>query len=372
MGQKIMPKEPIVIVGSACRFAGDVNTPSKLWELLRDPQDVRSEIFDSRFSVKGFYHPNPNYHGHMNVKHSYLLNEDPTAFDAEFFGINPLEARAMDPQQRLLLETVYESIESAGMTVEGLQGSDTAVFAGVMTGDYEAMLLRGMDVGPTYCAVGTSRAILSNRISYFFDWHGASVTMDTACSSSLVALHSAVQTLREGDSRMAIACGSNVILGPENYIIESKVKMLSPDGVSRMWDKDANGYARGDGVAAIALKTLSAALEDNDHIECVIRETGLNQDGTTTGLTMPSATAQRALIQRTYAKLGLDPSVEADRPQYFEAHGTGTPAGGELISQACILHLECIPILTRSGRSRRSRGHQQCLLRARHQDPSKQ
>lgn len=108
--------------------------------------------------------------------------------------------------------------------------------------------------------------------------------------------------------------------------------MLSPDGLGRMWDKDANGYARGDGVAAIVLKPLNAALEDNDDIQCLIRETGLNQDGTTTGLTMPSAIAQRALIQSTYAKAGLDISTLADRPQFFEAHGTGTPAGGKLPS----------------------------------------
>ncbi|RYP37144.1 hypothetical protein DL768_010897 [Monosporascus sp. mg162] len=330
MPHKVVHNEPIAIIGSACRFAGDANTPSKLWDLLREPGDLRQEIPNSRFSVKGFYHPNHAHHGHINVKHSYLLNEDPSAFDAEFFGINPIEARAMDPQQRLLLETVFEAVDSAGMTIEGLQGSDTAVYAGVMTGDYEAMLLRDVDAAPTYVAVGTSRAVLSNRISYFFDWHGASVTMDTACSSSLVAVHSAIQTLRSGDSRMAVACGANVILGPENYIIESKVKMLSPDGVSRMWDKDANGYARGDGVAAIVLKPLSAALEDNDHIECIIRETGLNQDGRTTGLTMPSATAQRDLILSTYAKAGLDLTAQADRPQFFEAHGTGTPAGGKL------------------------------------------
>lgn len=329
MSPQAVPKEPIAIVGSACRFAGDANSPSKLWELLREPRDVRREIPESRFNAKNFYHPNHAHHGHTNVKHSYLLNEDPSVFDAEFFGINPIETRAMDPQHRILMETVYEAVESAGMTVEGLRGSDTSVYAGVMVGDYEAMLLRDLDVAPTYFAVGTSRAILSNRISYFFDWHGASVTMDTACSSSLVAVHTAIQTLRAGDSRMALACGSNVILGPETYIIESKVKMLSPDGLGRMWDKDANGYARGDCVAAIVLKTLSAALEDNDHIECLIRDTGLNQDGSTTGLTMPSATAQGALIQSTYAKAGLDLTARTDRPQYFEVHGTGTPAGGK-------------------------------------------
>lgn len=323
-------KEPIAIIGTGCHFAGDVDSPSKLWELLREPKDARQEIPASRFNINGFYHPNAAHHGRGNVKHSYLLNTDPSLFDAEFFRINPIESKAMDPQQRLLLETVYESIESAGLTIEGLRGSDTAVFAGVMIGDYEAMLVRDLDDIPTYCAVGTSRAVLSNRVSYFFDWHGPSVTVDTACSSSLVAVHMAIQSLRGGDSRIAIACGSNVILGPENYIIESKVKMLSPDGLSRMWDKDANGYARGDGVAAIVLKPLAAAIADNDHIECVIRETALNQDGQTPGLTMPSPTAQRALIQKVYNHAGLDLAVHKDRPQFFEAHGTGTPAGGRL------------------------------------------
>ena len=224
MPGKISPNEPIAIVGSACRFAGDTNSPSKLWELLKEPQDVRREIPDSRFSAQGFHHPDHSHHGRSNVTHSYLLNEDPRTFDTEFFGVNPIEARAMDPQQRLLMETVYEALESGGMTIEGLRGSDTSVFAGVMCGDYEAMLLRDLDEVPTYFAVGTSRAVLSNRVSYFFDWHGASVTTDTACSSSLVAVHSAIQSLRAGDSRMAVACGSNIILGPEMYIIESKVR----------------------------------------------------------------------------------------------------------------------------------------------------
>lgn len=327
------PPEPIAIIGSACRFAGDASSPSKLWELLREPHDVRSEIPDSRFSARAFYHKNASHHGHMNVLQSYLLSENPRLFDAEFFGISPVEARAMDPQQRMLLEIVYESVESAGQTIEALRGSDTGVYAGLMCGDYEAMMLRDLDQAPTYFAVGTSRAVLSNRISYFFDWHGASVTLDTACSSSLVAVHQAVRALRAGDSRVAVACGSNLILGPEMYIIESKLKMLSPDGLSRMWDADANGYARGDGVAAVVLKTLSQALRDGDRIEAVIRETGVNQDGATPGLTMPSASAQKALIHSVYRKAGLDPDNPAHWPQYIEAHGTGTPAGGKLISQ---------------------------------------
>lgn len=326
--------EPIAVVGSACRFAGDANSPSSLWKLLRDPYDLRREIPNSRFSAEGFYHPDGAYHGHSNVKHAYLVNEDLSTFDAEFFATKPVEAKAMDPQQRFLLEIVYEGLESAGMPMAHLKGSDTGVYVGVMFDDYGTMLLRDLQTTPAYYATGTGRSILANRISYFFDWHGPSITVDTACSSSLVAVHMAVQALRAGDSRVALACGSNLILGPENFIIESKLNMLSPDGLSRMWDQDANGYARGDGVAVVVLKTLHAALEDGDHIECVIRETGLNQDGATTGITMPSASAQEALIRSTYAKAGLDLLSQEDRPQYFEAHGTGTPAGDPTEAEA--------------------------------------
>ncbi|KAF4625319.1 hypothetical protein G7Y89_g12847 [Cudoniella acicularis] len=326
--------EPIAVVGSACRFAGDASSPSKLWDILQNPTDLRQEIPPSRFNPGAFYHPDGSHHGHSNVRHAYLLNEDLAAFDAEFFGIKPVEAKAIDPQQRFLLEIVYEGLESAGIPISELRGSDTGVYVGVMFNDYGTMLLRDYQDVPTYYATGTGQSILSNRISYFFDWHGPSVTLDTACSSSLVAVHMAVQALRSGDSRMALACGTNLIIGPEGFIIESKLSMLSPDGRSRMWDQGANGYARGDGVAAVVLKTLSAALEDGDYIECIIRETGLNQDGATPGITMPSATAQEALIRSTYAKAGLNLLAPNDRPQYFEAHGTGTPAGDPTEAEA--------------------------------------
>ena len=134
--------EPIAIIGTACRFAGGASSPSKLWDLLRNPRDVRVDIPNSRFNVDNFYHPNPAYHGHSNIKHSYMLTEDVTAFDTEFFGIKPVEAKAIDPQQRLLMETVYEGLESAGLTVDALRGSDTGVYVGLMCGDYEAGLLR--------------------------------------------------------------------------------------------------------------------------------------------------------------------------------------------------------------------------------------
>lgn len=269
--------EPIAIIGSGCRFPGESSSPSKLWDLLREPRDVLTEIPTDRFNPHGFYHPDGQHHGTSNVREAYLLSEDHRHFDAYFFGMKGVEVNSMDPQQRVLLETVYESIEAAGLTIEGLQGSDTAVYVGLMCGDYSDMMTRDPDAFPTYFATGTARSIMSNRVSYFFDWHGPSMTIDTACSSSLIAVHQAAQVLRAGDCRVAVAAGSNLILGPEPYIAESKLKMLSPTGRSRMWDADADGYARGDGVAAVVLKTLSAALEDGDQIECLIRETGTNQ-----------------------------------------------------------------------------------------------
>ncbi|KAH3986904.1 bifunctional polyketide synthase/nonribosomal peptide synthetase phmA [Parastagonospora nodorum] len=327
--------EPIAIVGSACRFPGGASEPSKLWDLLEHPTDVLKEIPESRFSVDGFYHPNGLHHGTTNVRHSYILDDDIRLFDAQFFGIKPIEANSIDPQQRLLMETVYEGLEAAGQSIQRLQGSQTAVYVGLMSSDYKDLLGNDQESYPTYFATGTAASILSNRVSYFFDWHGPSMTIDTACSSSLVALHQAVQLLRSGDgTNVALAAGTNLLLNPDQYIAESKLKMLSPDGRSRMWDEKANGYARGDGIAVVVLKRLSQALEDGDHIECLIRETQINQDGKTKGITMPSATAQTALIRATYAKAGLDLSKPSDRPQYFEAHGTGTPAGDPIEAEA--------------------------------------
>ncbi|KAB8233744.1 uncharacterized protein BDW43DRAFT_310755 [Aspergillus alliaceus] len=317
--------EPIAIVGSGCRFPGEASSPSKLWDLLREPRDVLSKI--DRFSADGFYNKDGHHHGSSNVLHSYQLSEDTRSFDAQFFNIPASEAESMDPQQRFIMEVVYEALESAAMKIEELSGSPTAVYVGVMCNDYAHITYADLESVPKYAATGTALSILANRISYFFNWTGPSMTIDTACSSSLVALHHAVQTLRGGTSKVAVAAGTNLIFTPTNYIAESNVNMLSPTGRSRMWDANADGYARGEGVAAVVLKTLSQAVADGDRIECVIRETGLNQDGRTPGITMPSSVAQAELIRSTYARAGLDVTRESDRPQFFEAHGTGTKAG---------------------------------------------
>lgn len=320
--------EPIAVVGSSCRFPGGASSPSKLWQLLKNPRDVLVDIPKDRLGLKAFYHEDGEHHGSTNVvAKAYLLEGDPRLFDAPFFNINPMEADAMDPQQRLLLESVYECIEAAGYPLQKMQGSATSVYVGCMTNDFHDIQGRDMEIVNRYHGTGSTRSILSNRISYYFDFRGPSVTMDTACSSSLAALHFAVQSLRGGESTSSIVGGVNLIFDSVAYISESKLHMLSPTSRSSMWDDSADGYARGEGVSALMLKTLSQALADGDHIECLIRETGMNQDGRTTGLTMPSGSAQAALIRQTYARAGLDLRSQSGRPQYFEAHGTGTLAG---------------------------------------------
>ncbi|KAK4675878.1 putative Hybrid PKS-NRPS biosynthetic cluster [Podospora pseudoanserina] len=276
------PYEPIAIVGTACRFPGPSTSPSKLWSLLASPTDIQTVIPPSRFNTEAFHHPVGSHHGTTNVRHAYLLTQDLSHFDASFFNISPNEADSIDPQQRLLMETVYEALESGGHSIEALRGSDTSVYVGCMGVDWNDTLLRDVNQVPTYFATGTNRAIIGNRLSFFFDWRGPSMTIDTACSSSLVAVHQAVMSLRSSESRVAVAAGGQVILNPA----------------------------------------------DGDYIEGIIRETGANQDGHSQGLTVPSSEAQASLIRKTYRNAGLDPENNpADRPQFFEAHGTGTKAG---------------------------------------------
>ncbi|RYP74293.1 hypothetical protein DL771_003114 [Monosporascus sp. 5C6A] len=326
--------EPIAIIGTGCRFPGAASSPSKLWELLCQPKDLSRKVPLSRFNPDTFYHSQSTYHGATNVTNAYVLEEDHRHFDSQFFQTKPIEANSMDPQQRILLETVYEAVDAAGLKLEQVQGTNTAVYVGVMGGDYSDMLLRDRDSIPTYMSTGTARSILANRISYFFDWHGPSMTIDTACSSSLVAVHEAALALQNGVTTMAVVAGANLILGPENFIAESKLQMLSPTGRCRMWDASADGYARGDGFAAVILKRLAHAINDGDDIECVIRGSGVNQDGRTRGITMPSSQSQTALIGQVYANAGLDVRRMTDHCQYFEAHGTGTPTGDPIEAAA--------------------------------------
>lgn len=327
--------EPVAIISTACRFAGSSSTPSKLWELLENPRDVASQPPADRFNINAFYDPDGSNPSTTNANEGYFLSDNVKAFDAPFFNISATEALALDPQQRMLLEVVYESLETAGQRLDTLRGSSTGVYCGVMNSDWEGIFSVSCSA-PQYGSVGVARNNLANRISYFFDWQGPSMSIDTACSASMVALHEAATALNRGDCSLVAALGANLMLSPQIYIAASNLQMLSPNSRGRMWDAKADGYARGEGVASVLMKRLSDAIADGDPIECVIRATGVNHDGRSMGFTMPSSAAQVKLIQSTYAQAGLDPQLPEDRPQYVEAHGTGTLAGDP--QEASALH----------------------------------
>ncbi|AEO67408.1 polyketide synthase [Thermothielavioides terrestris NRRL 8126] len=313
----------------SCRFGGDATSPSKLWELCKAAKDAYSPIPDERFDLAGFYDERKGRSGKFHVKGGYFL-KDISRFDSAFYNLTTDVADAMDPQVRMLLESVYESAEDAGIPLHKLAGSNTAVFAGSFGRDYNDMLVRDTESMHASTITGNGIAMLSNRISHFYDLRGASMTIDTGCSTGLVALHQAVHALRSGESDMAIVGSALVCLGPELFIELMGAGVLGPTGKCFAWDHRAEGYGRGEGVASLMLKPLDAALRDGDHIHAVIRETGLNQDGKTTTITSPSAAAQIDLILDVYRRAGLDP-VDTG---YVEAHMTGTPTGDPIEAEA--------------------------------------
>jgi len=228
----------------------------------------------------------------------------------------------MDPQQRILLEIAYESFQNAGLSTDSLWGSDTGVFVGQWTSDYHEIVTRDVERPPLYLVMGTGPAISSNRISYYFNLRGPSFTVDTGCSSSFVALHQAVQSLRAGETSQCFVGGVNLVADPQRLCYQSGLKMFSDEGRSFAFDSRANGYGRGEGCTGVVLKPLSAAVRDGNHIRALIRNSVLNQDGRTPGISVPSAAAQREAIIKAYRQAGLE--VRAD---YVEAHGTGTKVG---------------------------------------------
>ncbi|KAF7156259.1 hypothetical protein CNMCM5623_009652 [Aspergillus felis] len=315
--------EPIAVIGMSCKFSGGASNPDKLWDLMASGKTGWSEIPEDRYNLKGVYHPNHERTSTSHVKGGHFLDDDVAAFDAAFFNYSAEMAQVVDPQFRLQLESTYEALENAGLPLSQVMGSQTSVFAGVFTHDYQEGIIRDEDRLPRFNVVGTWSPMSSNRISHFFDFRGASMTLETGCSTTLVALHQAVHSLRNREADMSVVTGANVMLNPDTFKAIGSLGMLSPDGRSYAFDSRANGYGRGEGVATIIIKRLSDALAANDPIRAVIRETALNQDGKTDTITTPSGAAQVELMRECYRRAGLDPRGT----QYFEAHGTGTPTG---------------------------------------------
>ena len=314
--------EPIAIVGMGCRFPGAVDSPAAYWKLLKEGGDAIVEVPPDRWTLPAFYHPNPKTPGKMYSRWGGFL-EGIDQFDPQFFRIAPREAVYVDPQQRLLLEVCWEALEDGGHDVEALAGSRAGVFIGISTHDYSDMQMKDVHWEDAYIATGGAQSIAANRISYCFDLRGPSMAVDTACSSSLVAVHLACRSLWAKECNVALTGGVNCMLSPEVTIGFSRATMLSPTGRCRTFDATADGYVRGEGAAAVVLKRSSDAIADRDPIYALIIGTGVNQDGHTNGLTMPSGEAQELLLREIYGRAGVHP----DRILYVEAHGTGTPVG---------------------------------------------
>lgn len=319
----------IAIVGMSCRFPGGATTPQAFWDILCNARDVIEQIGPDRWSTDYYFHPNPEQLGKSYTNAAGLV-QNVDGFDAEFFGISPREAVQMDPQQRLLLELAWEALEDGSQIPARLARTACGVFIGASSTDYCTRRYDDPSSGDAYFMTGNTLSIVANRLSYFLDLRGPSMTIDTACSSSLVAMHEACQALIRGDAESALVGGVNLLLSPFPFIGFSRASMLSPTGRCRAFDAGADGYVRSDGAAMIYLKPLAQAKADGDPVHAVILASGVNSDGRTGGLTMPNAGAQEALLRDVYRRAG----VSHDEPCYVEAHGTGTAVGDPVEAQA--------------------------------------
>lgn len=291
--------------------------------MLLEAKSARSEIPPDRYNVHAFYHPDAERMGCVQATHAHFMTQDFKSFDAPFFSVTPNEAKAMDPMHRMLMEGTYECFENAGLPLAKVAGSKTSCYIGVFTGDFGPLQARDNEAPSMYHATGMSPALASNRLSWFYNLRGPSLTVDTACSASLTAFHLGCQSLRTGEAEMAVVGGVSLMFGPDMSILLGTAKILSPEGKSKMWDEKADGFSRGEGLGVTLLKPLDAAVRDGDTIRAVVLASAANEDGRTPGISLPSGEAQEEMIRTAYSMAGVEPRETG----YVEAHGTGTQAG---------------------------------------------
>ncbi|MDQ1265996.1 MAG: hypothetical protein QG635_1148, partial [Bacteroidota bacterium] len=313
--------EPIAVIGMSGVMPQSDDLLS-FWKHLEAGDDLITEIPKDRWNWEDYYGDPLREVNKTNIKWGGFMKEV-DKFDTFFFKISPHEASLMDPQQKIFLETVWKAIEDAGYKPSALSGTKTGLFVGVASIDYYELLKEYGIAIEAYTSTGTLHSILANRISYLLNLHGPSEPIDTACSSSLVAIHRAIKAIQNGECRMAIAGGVNVILTPTLYISFNKAGMLSEDGRCKTFDKLANGYIRGEGAGAILLKSLGEAQADGDHIYALIKGSAVNHGGHVNSLTAPDPNAQAEVIINAYEEAQIDPDTVA----YIETHGTGTSLG---------------------------------------------
>ncbi|MGE0219673.1 beta-ketoacyl synthase N-terminal-like domain-containing protein, partial [Mycolicibacterium sp.] len=327
--------EPIAVIGLGCRFPdgpdadGNIEGPDAYWRFLTEGRSAVREVPAERWESYQVDSPEAVAALAGTTRWGSFLR-DVDAFDAEYFEISPSEADRMDPQQRLLLEVSQEALEHAGIPAHALRLSQTGVFVGACLSEYG--YLSTVDLGDvdSWSGTGGALSIIANRVSYYFDLRGPSVTIDTACSSSLVTIHLACQSLRSGDANLALAGGVNLVLSPAVTRSFDQLEAMSKTGQCHAFDASADGFVRGEGCGVAVLKRLSDAQRDGDRILAVIRGSAVNQDGRSNGLMAPNPAAQMAVLRAAYAAAGVEPR-EVD---YVEAHGTGTLLGDPIEARA--------------------------------------
>ncbi len=320
-------QDSIAIIGIGCHLPGGIQSPEQFWEFIRDGKDAITNIPSDRWDLDAHFNSDPKNPLTQHVRKGGFI-EEIDLFDPSFFGITPREAICMDPQQRMLLQVSWRSIENAGLPIEDIRGRSVGVFVGISSADYSSLLWASSEDYLTpdnepFILPGNTGCIAANRLSYFLDLKGPSFTVDTACSSSLVAVHLACESLRKGESDLAIAGGVQALIHPGIQMSFCKAGLLSPEGRCKSFDAEANGYVRSEGAGVVLLKPLKAALKDGDKIHAVINGTAVNSDGRSQGLAAPSQRSQANCVKKAYESAGLDPS----QTQYVEAHGTGTRQG---------------------------------------------
>ena len=312
---------PTAVIGAACRLPGAPDEDA-FWRLLDEGRCAVGSLPDGRWRPERYLHPRTSEPG-FSYSFSGGYIDDPLGFDPMVFGISPREAAEMDPQQRLLLEVVWGALENSGLPPSALAGANVGVYVGASSLDYGNLHTTDPAAIESHFMTGNTLSILSNRISYIFDLRGPSFTIDTACSSSLVAFAEAQAAISSGRIDMAIVAGVNLLLSPSSFIGFSRASMLSPTGLCRPFSADADGYVRAEGAVAMVLAKLETAVARHYPVRAVALASGINSDGRTNGISLPSAEGQRELLDRLYGHGAID----TRRLAFVEAHGTGTRVG---------------------------------------------